>query len=206
MGGVRSDFAPPGRENARERRRRTRRDNSILRESEALRHYAGGMSYDEIAAEMRCASSTAWELVQRGLKRRVEEDEEIVKLARARVDLHLGRLLEAWMPRALGKALDVDLQEIAPSEPAAKVVLGILDRYVEIWGVKPPTQLEVDLRDDRPAGPEAIANVMAVLARTAAKEKTIEGHLAGAGTDLHKARGGDERQLPPVIPLKERKT
>lgn len=205
MGGVKSGSAPPGRETARERRRRLRRDNVILRESEALRHFASGMRYDEIAVEMRVASSTAWKLVQDGLKRRIIEDREYVETARAMVVARLERLFETWTPRALGKGLDADLRPLEPSEPAAKVVLGIIDRYVDVTGVR-SLKLDLDVHTDGPmTTAEMTATIMATLDRTVEKDRVIEGHLADAGTSLDTTRHGDSKMAPPIILPRERK-
>lgn len=201
-----SDSAAPGKENARERRRRMRAENAVLRESEALGLFAGGMSYDEIAAQMRVSRSTAWECVRRGLARRAETEGDTVKEARALYVARLELLLSAWLPRALGKGIDADLQPMPPNEPAAKVVLATLDRYADVMGIKAPTLLDLNVHDKRPDDAEALtASILAVLQRTAAKELVIEGHLAEAGTDLARATNGDDRQAPPVIPVKERK-
>jgi len=201
-----SDSAAPGRENARERRRRTRAKNAVLRESEALALFAGGDSYEEIAAKMKVSRSTAWECVRRGLARRAETEADTVKEARALYVARLELMLGAWLPRALGKGLDADLQPMPPNEPAAKVVLATLDRYADVMGIKAPTKLDVDLHDSRPQDADALtSSILDVLRRTADKERVIEGHLAEAGTTLDRAGGGDDRQAPPVIPVKERK-
>lgn len=206
MGGVKSESAAPGKENARERRRRMRKDNAILRESQALELFAGGMAYDEIAAQMKVASSTAWELVKRGLTRRAETEGATVAEARA---LYVGRLelmLGAWLPRALGKGLDADLQPMPPNEPAAKVVLGILDRMADVLGIKAPQKLDVDLHDSRPPDAARLTvDIMDALRRTAEKERTIDGHLAEAGTNMEHATRGNDRQAPPQIEPKKKR-
>lgn len=197
-----SEAAPPGQENARQRRRRMRKDAAIIREGDALQLYASGKTYAEIAADLRVALSTSYELVKRGLARRAETEGPVVEAAKA---LYLERveiLVQAWMPRAIGKGLDADLQPMPPNEAAAKIMLGLLDRYADVQpGIR--QALKLDLGDARPvSGADAIAAVMASLARVTHKGEIVEGELAAAGTNLAHATNGDDRMSPPEIAAK----
>ena len=204
MGGVASPYAAPGKENARERRRRMRAQAAVYREGEALRLFVEGLTYDEIAVELRVASSTAWDLVKRGLERRAAEEGPIVEQARALYVERLERLYQAWAPRAFGKGLDAELRPREPNEGAAKIVLGCLDRFADVMRVIPKS-VEVNLTGDRPQTPDdLIAGVLGALARTAEKDRTIEGHLADAGTNLDQATGGNNRKAPPPTVPRER--
>lgn len=195
--------APPGRENARERRRRMRKEAAIVREGDALQHIAGGLTYAEIAAELHVAVSTAYRLVHRGLERRAATEGPAVEVARALYLARIELLFGAWMPRAIGKGLDANLQPTPPNPDAAKIVLGLLDRYADVTGVRAPVQLDLGDAEMTPAA--AILAVMESLDRVVDKQRVIAGELATAGTDLHRAAHGDDKVPPPTIPDKPRK-
>lgn len=201
-----SESVAPGRENARQKRRRMRRDAAIIREGDALVLFAGGKTYKEIAADLKVALSTAYELVKRGLARRAEMQGPAVEEARALFLLYIEQLLSAWMPRAMGKGLDADLRPIPPSEGAAKVVIQLLDRFADVNpGLR--AALNINLEGDVPlTSLELVASIQAGLQRIADKERVVEGELAAAGTDLGRATGGDNRTAPPEIAARERKT
>lgn len=201
-----SDSVAPGRENARQKRRRMRKDAAIIREGDALVLFAGGMTYKEIAVELRVALSTAYELVKRGLARRAEMQGPAVEEARALFLLYIEQLMGAWMPRAVGKGIDADLQPIPPSEGAAKIVIQLLDRFADVNpGLR--AALNINLEGDIPlTSVELVASIQEGLRRITAKERVVEGELAAAGTDLGRAANGDDRTAPPVIAERERKT
>jgi DNA-binding CsgD family transcriptional regulator len=200
-----SSAAPPGRENARERRRRMRREAAIIREGDALQLFAGGLTYQEIAADLRVALSTAHRLVSRGLARRAETEGPVVEQARALFLLRIEQMMHAWMPLALGKGLDADLRPRSPHEGAAKIVLGLLDRFADVNpGLR--AALKLDLGDAPQTPDEAIALIAARLAAISVKERVVEGELAAAGTDLDRLASGDDKTAPPVIPERVRKS
>lgn len=200
-----SSAAPPGRENARERRRRMRKEAAIIREGNALALFADGKTYAEIGAELRVAPSTSYRLVKRGLERRAATEGPVVEQARALYLMYLERLMSVWMPRAIGKGIDADLRPVPPSDAAAKIVLGILDRFADVNpGLRAAVKLELD--GDAVATPaDQVALIMSGLARIAEKERVVAGELAAAGTDLDRLATGDTRVSPPPIPERPKK-
>lgn len=195
-------------------RLKRREDARIVREDHALKLYASGLTFSEITLQLadtfgtsRTSSSNTMEMVRRALRRHTVGPEDVDN-ARARMLASLDVLLEAWMPRALGQALDpTTLQVVPPNDKAATVVLGILDRYAQVTGaVKPPErstniQVNVTVPDDAES---KRAGVMEQLRRESAKLHVIDGELANAGTSLEANRhGGISNELmPPPVPKK----
>lgn len=200
---------------ARLERLKNRAEAREVREDHALKLYASGLTLAEITLQLadtfgtsRTSASNTGEMVRRALRRHTVGPED-VDMARSRMLASLDVLLEAWMPRAIGQALDPNnLTPIPPSDKAAAVVLGILDRYAQVTGaVKPPernTNITVinGIPDDAQS---KRASAMDELRREAAKLITIDGHLADAGTSLEATRnGGTTHELmPSPVPTKK---
>lgn len=189
----------PGRgENAREKRARMRIDAAIERERRALELFVQGYAYPEIADKIGVARTTAWNLVQRGLRRRAEADPEIAAKARALLQMQLEALMGTWMPRALGRDLETG-ERVTPDPRAADIMDRYIRRYAEITGAMAPVRIDGDV-NVYPADPEAaITAVLAGLARIAEKNLIVEGHLAEAGHTQYELTGGehDDAQPPP---------
>lgn len=192
-------------ETARQRRARMRTQAARERERQALEYFVKGFSYDEIADELDVAYSTAWNLVQRGLKLRAEQDGEIAAKARALLQMQIEALMTTWMPRALGRARTADGEMIPPDPRAADIMDKYIRRYAEITGAMAPVRVEGDMTM-YPADPaSAIDTIMAMLERTAQKDRVVEGHLADVGHTQHElmsGQGGDDA-LPPPFPTED---
>lgn len=201
---------------ARLERMKRRAEGVQVREDYALEKYAAGLTIVEITAKLAevfgtsgLSVSNTWEMVRRSLRRHSVNPDD-VDIARAKITLHLEKLLEVWLPRSLGHVVLPDGSQLPPSDKAATVVLQTLDRYAQVTGaVKPPektTNIQVNVAVPMDADGKRQA-VMEELRREAAKLVVIDGELANAGTSLAANRqdgGGRQALLPPPDPTKEK--
>lgn len=181
-------------------RLKRRADAREVREDHALKLYASGLTFTEITLDLadtfgtsRTSASNTIEMVRRALRRHAVGPED-VDLARSRMLASLDVLLEAWMPRAIGQTLDADLNPMPPSDKAATVVLGILDRYAQVTGAVKPPERSTNITVINQVPPDADSkrhSVMEELRREATKLTVIDGELANAGTSLEAHRGGE---------------
>lgn len=198
----------PSQSKSRIERRRRREEARDVRDDEALRLYASGLSFEEIAIELSrtfgtspTSVSNTYLMIRRALTRHHVNTED-VDTARVRVITHLEALLHTWMPRALGNALDAQLQPVAPSDKAAGIVLQTLDRYAQLTGavqsVGQTTNIAVSVTVPADADDKRRL-VMDSLRREADKLRIVDVELASAGTSLEHAGGNNPRQeqLPP---------
>lgn len=198
-------------------RLKRREDARQYREDEALRYYASGLTLAEITGQLsgafgtsRTSVSNTGEMIRRALRRHSVGPED-VDMARSRMLASLDVLLEAWMPLALGQGLDADLRPRNPSDKAATIVLGILDRYAQVTGaVKPPERsTHITVITTVPTDAESKRlTAMDEIRREAQKLVIIDGELAHAGTSLEANRhgGGITNELmPSPVPKKEKK-
>jgi DNA-binding CsgD family transcriptional regulator len=184
-------------ETARERRKRLRQDAAVERERQVLELFIKGYTFVEIGDRLEIHYSTAWNNVQRGLKRRAEQDGEIAAKARAMLQMQIEALMGTWMPRALG--IDRETGERTVPDPrAADIMDRYIRRYAEITGAMAPVKLEGDIAFYPPDPQAAITTVLEGLARLSAKNEAIDGHLAEAGHTHHELTGGErDDALPP---------
>jgi len=197
---------------ARSARIAARTEAAIIREDVALEMYASGAKITEIGAELASRfevtahQASVDRLIRRGLARRAAQEPEKVKVARQMLADRYNRMFEAHMPYALGDATGV------PDVRSAELVLKVLDKIAEIYGVKvaPPVQeSNTTININVPSGADqARTDILNALARERDKHLVVEGHLAAAGTGLLELTGGtaeDDTPGPPpgVIPTQE---
>lgn len=203
-----------GKGTAQLERLKRREDARVVREDHALKLYASGLTFADITNELadtfgtsRSSTSNTIEMVRRALRRHAVGPED-VDLARSRMLSSLDVLLEAWMPRAIGQAIDPATGLLLPpSDKAANIVLGTLDRYAQVTGaVKPPERsTNITVINAVPTDADSKrTSAMDELRREAAKLVTIDGELANAGTSLDANRhGGITNELMPApVPKK----
>lgn len=204
------------KDNAKIQRMRVRADTVRVREDFALAKYAAGATIVDITLALAdtfgtsvTSVSNTWEMTQRALRRHAVKPED-VEAARARILLHLDKLLEAWLPRALGLTQAPDGSLMPPSDKAATIVLQTLDRLGQVTGaIKPPEKpTNINVNVIVPADAESRRHAaLDELRREAAKLIVIDGELTGAGTSLEATRTADhpDRQalLPPPAPIRK---
>lgn len=196
-------------ESAEAYRRRTRKAAAIAREELAIRLYALGKTSAQISDALLeefgvSLRSDIPGLVRRGLARRVEQGSEDVTQAREMLAEGYRRLLEVYMPRAVGDMPELDDgTKPAPDLRAAELALKILKDWGVIRGaVAPPRSGDLNLNiglslpDDADSQRTKILQMLAV---DAAKQKEIEGtlsHTPAVGMGHEDALDG--KIMPPI--------
>lgn len=183
-----------------------------MREAYALERYAAGDTYTEIAAAMAdrfgsCSVSHLSELIPRALARFSDMlDEQTVNQARALYVLRLEQQVRAYTPTALGRPFDpATMSEPVPPDPrVGELLLKVIDRIAEATGGRErPKRSELTVNIQLPADPDSARKaILAELEKERDKIRTIEGHLASAGTGLNELTTGehaDDALPPPVI-------
>lgn len=176
-------------ENAEAVRRRRRREASIMREELAIELYAKGKTSTQISEAMFEAfgvklTGNIPELVRRGLYRRMQANTPNVEAAKELFEIMYRKLVEAYMPRALGEVLDPETGMNSPPDlRAAEFALRVMDKWGVVRGaISPPRQGDVNLYLHQAAPPDAEtqrSRVMDALQQERAKQMEIEGALAG---------------------------
>lgn len=176
-------------ENAAAVRRRRRQEAAIAREELALELYARGVTIAGISEalyerfEVRL-SKNIMELVRRGLYRRVQDNQQQVEVAREMLLAQYRKLLEVYMPRALGDGPnDDDGNRPTPDTRAADLALRVLDKVGVVTGaVAPPRSGDINLAIINGGAPPDAADqrrvALANLARDREKLREIEGQLS----------------------------
>lgn len=109
------------------------------REHRALELISVGATNKQIAAVLSVTPGSVTNIVAKALsKRALEIRTQVLPVAGAVYYDRLERLLQRWMPLALG---NLSLGQ-APDEKAANIVLGILDRYARFLGLDAPIKIE----------------------------------------------------------------
>jgi hypothetical protein len=175
-------------ENAEAYRRRTRKEASIAREELAIRLYAQGKTMAQISEALMeefgvHLKHNLLEVIRRGLARRVLAGAEDVEQAREMLAEGYRRLLEVYMPRALGDMPELDdCTKPAPDLRAAELALKILKDWGVIRGaVAPPRagDLNLNVGVSFPADADVQrGKILQALEIDAAKQREIEGTLA----------------------------
>lgn len=193
----------PGRkENAVSRRRRLREFRRRQDEDRALELFVEGKSHADMAAELKCSRDHTYTLLRDAMERHALASEATADEARVVYLMSLRRLMESWMPRAIGQGLDVDLQPAPPDLRAAEFVLKVLEKVAGATGVtQAPKRVEMDVTIHKPDDIDAARDdILQSLVNIRNKAVTIEGHLADAGTSIGDATGHtapDDRPAPP---------
>lgn len=196
-------------ESAEAYRRRTRQEAAIAREELAIQLYARGATRQEISDRLLAEFGVALRgdilaLVRRGLYRRVQEGSATQEEARQALAASYRELLEVWMPRALGIGAPLDDgNPPAPDRLAAETVLKILDKWGMIHGaVAPPRSGDINLNViNMPADADRQrAAILESLAVDAAKQREIEGALAGTPATVTEHPAALDGKIMPPIP------
>lgn len=196
-------------ESAEAYRRRTRKEASIAREELAIRLYAQGKTSAQISEAMLAEfgvsqRSNILEMVRRGLARRVLAGAEDVEQAREMMAEGYRRLLEVYMPRALGEMPDLDDgTKPVPDLRAAELALKVLKEWGVIRGaVAPPKSgdLNLNIGVAFPADADVQrGRILEALAVDAAKQREIEGTLAHTpAVGLGHEDALDGKIMPPI--------
>lgn len=203
----------PGRSNARDARRKARKDSAIVREDRALTLYAAGQDWASMTTTMRQEfggsfhEPTVRRLIYRGLARRAAEQPEEVAVARQMIMEKLERLFMAHMPLAIGTTTGI------PDVRSGELVLKTLSSMAEVLGVKrvapAPTEINNSITIITPGNiDQARETVLTSLASEREKHLVVEGHLAAVGTGLDELTAAHEQtdtMAPPpgVAPTQE---
>jgi hypothetical protein len=104
----------------------------------ALELRRGGATYPQIAEHIGCAISSAYELVQSGLRETLQEPgDDVRQIELERLDL----MLRALLPCALQ-------QGDAAQARCAEVILKLMDRRAKYLGLDLPQRMKVEYIDD----------------------------------------------------------
>jgi multidrug efflux pump subunit AcrA (membrane-fusion protein) len=190
------------RENAVARRRRMRDEQQLAREHQLLEWLAEAVPVAEMARRLGQSRNATYEQLDRALTRRAERDAPTVDKARVTWVDRLERLFSAYQARALGLGTGEDGEAGVPDLRAAELALKIYDRLAPIQGVAgPPSRHEIDLTIHKPDDIDSARQAILVeLAKERAKHLTIDGHLAGVGTELARVVGEREEDDTPPPP------
>lgn len=190
-------------------RRRRRQEASIAREETAIQLYAEGKTVQQISDALHELYGVRLPrdipaLVRRGLYRRVKENEANVEIAKAMMSATYRRLLEVYLPRALGQGeADADGQRAAPDVRAAELALKVLDKWGEVEGAKsPPKAGDINMAvviNGAPVDADAQrARILDGLAVERSKQLEIDDTLAGTPASLEGEIVDDGKVMPPV--------
>lgn len=193
-------------ENARAARMRLRSEAAIVREDFALDRFAKGDTVAEIERKLGEEFGVKYqrrvpEMVKRALVRRAAAYAERVEEARALYIEQTMKLVHAWMPRALGEALDGDGRRIPADPKAAELAFKFISAIAEVAGAKAPKKAgdvnitNVVLPADDPDNVRE--KVLATIEREREKFQVIEGSFTG-GIDAATAGDPDSPPPPPI--------
>lgn len=169
-------------------RRRRRQEAAIAREELAIEMCAQGSTNTQISEELFKRwgvklTSAIPELIRRGLYRRVHANKENVDIAKAMLREYYIKMLEKWMPLALGTLTDPDTGlQARPDARAADVALRVLRDWATVEGALAPARSgDINLNilngvhlDNEESRNRALDSLRA----ESEKQRTIEGRLA----------------------------
>lgn len=197
-------------------RRRRRQEASIAREELAIELFAQGKTSAQISETLFERFGVRLEsdipgLVRRGLYRRVENGSANHEAARELFVQQYRELIEVYMPRALGHLDDPETGlKTPPDLRAADLVLKVLDKLGVVLGVVAPTRsgdINLNILNVPGDADVARAKILDSLQRDMAKQKQIEGALAGTPATLTEHPDAqDGKILPPTLVAPKERT
>lgn len=180
------------------------------RELTAFQLYVTGTEHREIAQRMGILPGSPWhareyqvrELIRKALERRAVEAGPTVAAARALYVERLEKLVNAYLPRAVGAIIDpVTGLPSTPDLRAAEFVLKTLRDKAAVEGVGAPKEVNVNVRVEQPDDRRAAERkILADLMSLRIKHEVIEGELAEQGTGLDLIAGGVHEEHRPGPP------
>lgn len=197
-------------ENARSARMRKRHASAVIREDLALELFAAGRTWGEISERMRETYGGSFDprncrrIVERGLRRRADQESPSVAEARARITVHLEALLYAHMPYATGE----ETPDGIPDVRSGDLVLKVLSKLGEVTGAVAPqaiqqiNQTNVGIMINTPEDADAArARILKGLQEERQKTLIVDGQLASVGTSMGEITAGEitDGAPPPVI-------
>lgn len=195
-------------ENAAAARRRLRQEAAIVREDLVLHLYARGETVKAIEDRCLAEYGVAYrrqvpEMVKRALTRRAEAYAQDVEEARTQYLTSQRQLYEAYMPYAVGDAVDPNTGMKLPPDPKmALIALRILDNIAEVTGGKAPRKagdVNVNIGVVLPDNPDAErANVLEQITKEREKIAVLEGTFRETG-GVEGATGVPADSLPPPV-------